>query len=322
MDFEKIEKKWASISLPKSGKGYEAHRIDGSCIPELMVGFNNAGNRCLILELPLGFDPEFTGEKMERLSSVYDKKENSLILELHDNYFHEEFNHLIVFLYSNVKDLKNHEESTKCFISIIRKWAVFFNPSASDRLSEEALWGIIGELTYLRELINSATSSNVNSILNSWKGPYDTNHDFYFDDKSVEVKTKSINGNAIKISSEHQLDLEQGLPLELMVVSLDKVPSNGETFLSLVNEIRDELFNLGGDSSILINALGQKKLSISELNKYDDFKFTLKSHIVYNCMDIDFPKIIRSKTNDAISRVKYSINLASEDQFITSKIDF
>lgn len=319
MDFEKLEKTWASISPTGSG-GY--YRIDSSCIPDLMIGYNKEGNRCLVLELPIAFDPEFTGEKMEKLNAAYIKKENCLILELLDNYFQGEFNHLIVFLYSKIKSIKDYKESTNQFISIIRKWAVFFNMSSSDRLSEEELWGLIGEMTYLRDLLGKSSPSMVNDILKAWQGPYDSNHDFYFHDKTVEVKTKSINGNTIKISSEHQLDMEQGLPLELLVVSLDKVSSNGETLLSLVNEIRDDIFRLGGDSSYINDALNQKRLRIGELDKYDNFKFILCSHVFYNCCDIDFPKIVKSQMSSAISRVKYSINVSSQEKFINSKIEF
>jgi hypothetical protein len=229
---------------------------------------------------------------------------------------------LVISLYFKIKDIKNYKESTTLFISTINMWASFLEDEKNDRHSEDLIKGLFGELSLLNELLKTADNSNVNYFLKSWKGPYDTNHDFYFDDNNIEIKTKNNSKSDVNISSEFQLEEEIGKSLQLVVVSLESVLLNGLTLEILVNQIRDKVISLNGDLSILYDTLKKKAITHRILSEYNIYQYTLISHIYYNCVENSFPRLIKSELPDNISGIKYKINLKGLESFIIKTVTF
>lgn len=304
-----LEEKWAGIILPKNAL-YAYQRIDSVCIPNLRVGITSQTNRCVILKLSSTLKFEFKDETKENLKTYFDDAENALVLELTDPFFNNLFTDLIISLYQSIKDIANEDQSTQLFINTVRYWSDFLKSKRNDFLSDEVIQGLYGELVYLEMLLN--TSKNpINEILESWKGPYDANHDFHFAEKNVEVKTKRKNGNIINIASEHQLEPEVGKALELAVVSIVPVKESGDTLKKILDRIREVTLTAGGRISIISDALAEKKLNFSNVVAYDNLQFRPEFIDVFDCEDKAFPKLINSELNDAIQGVTYRLALTS-----------
>jgi hypothetical protein len=320
MDAQSLEIKWQKISKP-SPMSYNLIHIDSNCFPELKIGFNDLGNRCLFLG-PLSYNPNYIGEIKENITTFYNIEHSSIILELTDNYYHSIFLDLVISLFFKIKDIKNEKDSTSLFILTIKMWSSFLENEKREKLSEDIIKGIFGELTFLKYLLKDSDYTNVNHFLNSWKGPFDANNDFYFDDKNVEVKTKNSSKKDVNISSEFQLELEHGKSLELLIVTLDKVMLNGTTLEEIINQIRERVICLNGDLTLLYQALKQKSLTPGVLSEYNSLRFILVSHQYYNCSVIGFPRIVKSELPNTISGVKYRINLDDLDLFLLKSINF
>jgi hypothetical protein len=318
MDPNLLESKWSTIPLPAVGN-YSFVFIDADCKPDLNIGLNSIGNRCLILSLPIGIKAEFFDQKLENISTKYNRDENILIIELTNNYLSSYFNDIIVSLYYKIKEEDDVTESTSIFIKTINEWCIFFTTRKDEKLDLDTIQGIIGELSVLNELLKNANSTSVNYFLNSWRGLYNDNNDFYLDDKNIEVKTKRDSKTSIKISSGYQLEEELDKQLELIVVSVELVSINGVTLYSLVEIIKHKILVNGGDLNILYTALKNKNLTFLNFKEYDCFNFQLISHTAYQVIDDLFPRLVHSKLSKSIVSLNYQLNLSNLNDFITYK---
>src|SRR5690606_581093 len=139
--------------------------------------------------------------------------------------------------------------------------------------------------------------------------------DFISDHIDTEVKTTDGNSD-IRISSEFQLEPELSKELHLAVVVLEKDLTGGISLRNLVSEIRYQIDNLLGDTSLLPNALFQKGLAYRNLNDYDNFRFKPRRIIIYDCLRPGFPVLVRSAIPAPIYQVSYRLRLASLNNFI------
>lgn len=323
MNTIQLESQWSRIKLQKNSR-FVTLRIDTNCKPDLNLGINFKNNRCLLLMLPQGFNISFIGETKENIKTTYKRKDNCIVLELLDSFYHNLFNDLIISLYFKINEIEDITESTSIFISTINKWSSFLAKARSGKLTKEVIKGLYGELTVVYELLIKSSFSDVNKVLNSWHGPYDTNTDFIFDKKNIEVKTKNYESSIVRISSEFQLDDEPGKDLELLVVSLEEDNKLGVDIETIVNKVKARIIDLNGDVSILFEALAQKNIFTHNLKEYNNYKFTLKKHETYSCNMIlenndVFPRIMNTLLPDFIKKVNYSINLQDLNGFIISQ---
>jgi len=321
MNIEELEIKWNKLQLPKTG-AYSYSRIDGVCLPDLHIGLSQKGNRCLILVLAPKSKIEFVGEKKENLETYFRKKEKHIVLELTDRFYNSFFVDLVVSLYYRIKDVSNDNDSARSFISLIQYWSDFLRAKKGKMLSTVAIKGMYGELIYLEYLLVNINLP-IDDKLNSWKGPYDDNHDFHFDEKNAEIKTKTIASNEVHISSEYQLEGVAGKNLELVVISVEDVSVNGDNLSSVLNRIRKYVLDKNGDISIISEALNKKNIQFSTVDIYDSHMFRLKTFEVFNCDDLDFPKLTSTSIGDSLRKVSYRLILKDlDDKLLIQTINF
>lgn len=315
-----IEQIWLQIF--HSGKGeFEYQLLTVDTIPQINIGFNRDSQRCLILELPTNYNKSFQQFEKQNLSLKFFPKERCLCIILNDDFFSDLFDDLILSIYFKINLINNPDDYSDLFIKHFFKWSAFFENKRSDNLSYNDVKGIFGELFYLKNLLTES-SLNADDILISWKGPYDTGHDFISDFKDYEIKTVESTKNSISISSEFQLESEKGKKLELVVISVFPDIENGLSLKNLVNDIRCLIFDKLGDSSIFFNALLQKNILPNHLDQYEIFKFRPIEQLTYDCSQNDFPKLIRSFIPAEINKVSYNIILNLIDQYIIQKKQF
>ena len=317
MDTLLLESKWSLIQTPQNNQ-IATLLIDADCIPDLRIGINSFGNRCIMLSFPLNFQVVFIGQTKQNITTVHRKTnfENALVIELTNNYLKSYFNDIIISLFYKIKGIQNINEYSEMFVRTIYEWCNFFANASTVKHSLEVIQGIIGELTVLYELINSADQTNVNYYLNSWKGLYDENNDFYLDQKNIEVKTKRDTKTTVRISSEFQLEPENEKSLELLVVSVEIVLVNGINLEYIIEKIKNKTLLFNGDLNILYNALNEKSLNILNFKDFNDYLFKIISHKVYETTIPNFPKIVYSELNESLTKITYDINTKNLDDFI------
>jgi hypothetical protein len=319
MDVSELDNKWNSLRPDTQGT-FKSLRLSADCIPELYIGLDANGIRCLILKLPAGHSINFASVIKQNLSIELFKESSWIILKLTNTVYKDLFNDLIISLYNKVKGLREVSEYTKILIDAFYRWNEFFEDSNSNRLSDEALMGIVGEMFYLLWEIQRNDPLKINEILSSWQGPFDKGQDFVFSNRNVEVKTKQENALDVRISSEFQLQAEIGKELSLVVVTV-AIDSAGLSITDLTNRIRTLVIERLGDFSILLRAFHQKGLTIINLSDYNHFKVRFLQMIAYDCMHPEFPKITVDTKSPLINTVKYNIRISELGGFIIDRYD-
>lgn len=223
-------------------------------------------------------------------------------------------------IYNKIFELSEPDRYVSELLKTYYKWSEFFQENSGNLLSDQQVKGVFGELIVLKNLLKSSLSNDINDILNSWKGLYDTGHDFINENQTLEVKTKDLNASTIKISSEYQLEPEIGKELELLVVNVLMEPLIGISLKDLFISIREYVIVHLADYTLLLKAISQKGLTIKKMEDFDHLKFKPVNIISYNCMAEDFPKIIRSFIPTSINSVSYKVNLNDLQSFIKTEI--
>lgn len=317
-----LKQKWSGLSDNTVTSGFRSLRISSACICELYIGVSKENKRCLILALPANKHLDFKGIQKENLSIEYFLEKNLIVLQLIDNDYFDLFDDLILSLYHGIKGISQVDEYSNHFIEAFYRWSEFFEDKKSDLLSEDAIKGLMGELLVLKSLITDPNRTEINFILNSWKGPYDKGNDFELETKNLEVKAKSPSGIDVRISSEFQLEVSTGKGLELIVVSLLSDFTVGISIRELIFEIKKLVQESSGENSILWKALSQKNITAKNVSQYDKYKFKPIDSISYNCASDDFPKLNRSNIPDGISGLKYNLRTNLLTPFIIEQREF
>jgi hypothetical protein len=311
---------WDTIS--HTGKGeFEYQLLSKDVIPQLNLGLNRDYQRCLILELPFGFKKEFRQFDGENLSLKYFSNERCICIILNDAYFFDLFDDVIFSIYDKINQINQPEEYSNDFVSYFYKWSSFFVKPKDLKLSKEEVQGLFGELHYLKDQI-SGSPQDTTFILNSWKGPYDSGHDFEFEFINYEIKTIDININSVKISSEFQLEPEAGKDLELKVIVVRQDTENGLSIMDLALQIKELIYQSSGDLVPFISALSQKSLTFKNIGEYDHYRFLALKEITYRCNESGFPKIISSDLPKEITKVSYRIRLSLIADYIKNEIEY
>jgi len=318
MKIQDINEKWLLIA-PGRRNGHLSVRIDSKSFPDLFIGLNNENNRSLILKLPKDYSPDFQSSVKQNLSLNLYSETGWVVLTLLDEQYFDLFDDLIFSIYNKIQSMSSAQLYVTEFLKTFYKWSEFFQESRVQSLSDEIIRGLFGELIVLSELLLKSASGEINDVLDSWKGPYDTNHDFVNESISAEVKTRLNSVSNIKISSEYQLQPDTGKALELLVVTLISDTVNGTSLLDLVHSIRDYVVSKLGDYTIILRGLSQKGLSIITLAEYEHLKFIPVMLVSYDCCHPDFPRLVRSNIAPAVSSVSYKLNVEEIKPFTLSE---
>ncbi|MBB6611781.1 PD-(D/E)XK motif protein [Pontibacter sp. Tf4] len=322
MNVAQLEQKWQRLSLENVSRGYKSLRVSPECLPDLYIGISKELRRCLILAVPRLHKVNVVNVIRENLTVEHFPDDNFIVLQLTDNSFNDLFNDLILSLHHRIRGIAAVEAYTGEFISALYRWSEFFENRRSDRLSGEQIKGVFGELLFLQSLLSASPAHEVNAVLDMWKGPFHTPHDFVLGQKDVEVKTKEISKGEIRISSEFQLQPDPGRDLELLVISVRTNPADGVSLKELSDAIRGMIREKQGDFSILLKALSAAGLSYHALEEYDTYRFTPVQETVYDCMHRDFPKLTASEIPEAVQNVRYDIQLSLLSNFILSEKEY
>jgi hypothetical protein len=122
--------------------------------------------------------------------------------------------------------------------TVLSDSANFFKSNKSG-LGKNEQMGLYGELILLEKLLNHFPKKSL-EVVNGWKGPTGSYHDFAYSDRSIEVKTTKKKIPEATIGSEKQLDRMKLTNLWLNAYSY--VPDSGrDTLPKIISRIEKKL---------------------------------------------------------------------------------
>ena len=320
MDRNELLSKWKLLeSACVDGEGY-LFRLSDDCIPDLNLWINPDGKRGLALKAPHLERVYQKAISKRNLVLEYIENEKMLAIVLLDSSYDIQFNDLILSIYNSIRSEKHAAEYGATFLKMFSTWIQFFEASNSETLSKEEVQGLFGELSVLLHFIKMSDVSQVNSILEAWRGPYDGIHDFVFDDLCCEVKTVGLRTSKIRIASEVQLDVSDHKRLELFVVYTDSSSDQTQSLEDIVTQVKSECERRRGDLTLLYVALYQKNLTIENLSNYSHYGYELLKISIFDCLSEGFPRLTPANIGEAISNVKYSLSLNALGNFKVSDV--
>lgn len=308
--------KWREIKPSKETKTYTALRISESCLPDLFLALDPDGYRCLLLSQPKELPVDIKENDRIKLSISHIPEKGYVLIKLKDPEFQDLFDDFILSMYNSIHRIGVPQAACKEFIKMFNRWSLFFEKFKGNKLSEEQIQGLFGELYVLLEYLNEDSVSEINNILDSWKGLYDQANDFEFDSKNVEVKTKKESNIYVKISSEYQLEKIPNKDLELIVVSVKLDLLEGRSLHDMIVEISDLIDKKHGDLYLLHHALSQKKLTVENLIEYNNYKYVVTKRESFDAGHENFPRLNVSNIDSEISSLKYKLRVTNLDEYL------
>lgn len=188
---------------------------------------------------------------------------------------------------------------------VLARWRDLLERRTGSRLGQSEERGLVGELLFLRELVERDPARR----LGWWTGPSAKPHDFRAGEVAVEVKTTgSVDGRRVEIHGLEQLDAPPGVRLHVRWYRILDDPS-GESVTDLVSSL-EELGVGQADLESLLQLVGWARPDTPE----DERRYILREDALY-VVGSEFPRIVRGtlppKSAAAIESVSYAVDLVA-----------
>lgn len=199
-------------------------------------------------------------------------------------------------------------------ITVFNDWKNLLKNARSNKLSDQKIIGLIGELIFLKQLFK--TTEDYSSCLNAWTGPNGGDEDFSWNGKLYEIKsTSSAKNNKITINSLRQLN-EEHIASYLVHMSMsrsDGVDSNSLSLFGICEEIIDSI----GNNFTNKTSFEDKLLKVGYIHdqRYKTPTFNLDKKTFYHVTE-QFPVIKTNEIDARIYNVRYDLDLGKCSEFI------
>lgn len=254
----------------------------------------------------------FKGVEIYTLQSETENK-IELYIYLLDNDLKDIFSLFIQNILEDIEKDVTESEAIKTTLNVVSKWKKLFDKINFNGLSIKQQKGLIGELLFLKYLLNNEkTSANA---VNAWTGAEQEfqSKDFTLGSVGIEIKFTSSKQPRIKVSSERQLDTENLSDLFLVLYSTEAVKDNGFSLNSLVAQIRQTISN--DEERSIFNAKLQLNGYFDEDSEHYGKMYSLKKIFGFTVTS-DFPKIVKNQLPLGIYDTSYSIEISAVESFI------
>ena len=190
------------------------------------------------------------------------------------------------------------------------QWKLFMQNEKIDELKPFEQQGLIGELTFLKTLIEKI---GVKDGLEAWRGPEKEPKDFLFSSIGIEVKTKQGGRKGqVQISSEFQLSIDNLSELFLVVFTIEKSSEINPNSFNLPQKIEEvKSYIIKNDVNYIDEFLGKLyKCRYDEKHKYLD-NFWLVVDPYYAFLINENSPVITNENIDCkyLSEIKYKLAL-------------
>ena len=183
------------------------------------------------------------------------------------------------------------------------------------KMSVNAAKGLYAEFLVLKQYLDEGQYTQV-EVLQGWHRPAPANHDFDYEDFSLEVKATSRDSTTIKITSEHQLMAIDDKPLHLHLYRIDTVEKSnedtlGELFLLIKEQLETGLvnvFEMKCAEDKFCKYLGPEHMPL-------DYKFLIIEDFLFGVNQELFPRIKKEKIDIGLSKISYNLDISSIEEF-------
>ena len=205
------------------------------------------------------------------------------------------------------KDETTHKDALNKVIRRYSQWLKLLDHKRSTLLSENAQKGLIAELSFLKDMIDSGAGM-VDAIA-GWVGPEGADQDFVYKDGWYEIKATGISSTSVTISSIEQLDCAD--PGKLVVYRIDKCAPAQAGSITLYRIVHDLFSKLSTNPASLDEfVLKLASAGYIDMQEYDMHFFVISSKQAYWVTDT-FPKLGRAILPKEITEAEYQIDLPS-----------
>lgn len=196
------------------------------------------------------------------------------------------------------------ERLLRTLLTRIRSWQEFMRKGAQ-ALSPEAEIGLVGELSFLRAVVESGVPAAL--AIEAWVGPLEGIQDFELGTGAVEVKaTLSSNGFPAKIGSLDQLDDSLRKPLFLAGIRFSQGAS-GSNLPEFAESVRVSLAGDGGALQMFADRLLAAGFHEAHADRYPR-RFALDRMRIVEVGE-GFPRMVPGTVPAGIRRAVYEIDL-------------
>ena len=185
----------------------------------------------------------------------------------------------------------------------IEKWRQFFKNPIRKKLSDDAVIGLMGELTLIDELMDCG----IQGASELWNGPIKAAQDFHGENVAIEVKTAVTNKlEYVHISSEEQLDACNWKNLFLIAYRAERNDATGIKLPDMIKKIEGRISE--SQKSRLRACLICLGYEFGNEEAYTK-GYTIKERKIYQVCD-EFPNLTRHDLPKGIMDIKYKLSLS------------
>lgn len=238
---------------------------------------------------------------------------NIMTVNLKNPTFREQFNDWTERFIEKIDSKNTSEILIEKFNNEIK--AIILLGQKEKKLSMASARGLYGELLVLKSHLDNGKYSQ-DKILEGWHRPAPANHDFDYQDYTLEVKTVSRSNTTFKVTTEDQLTAMEEKPLKLVLYRIENVNKSEIDSLGLLyNEIIKTLepslinvFEIKCAEDAFCEYLGPEHMPLN-------YKFSIIEKYTYDVNQNDFPRIRKDNLDTGISKVSYNLDISSINNF-------
>ena len=310
---------WTRIIRPDVDELYTALRVDADHPYNFFWGIDLKLRRLLILKHR---SSKSGSRQLPQLKEIEvqifhtDDGFDYLIWALEDVSHETLFHELCLDVTKAAFDSQSEDDAIRMSLERTKQWQKMMRPISV--LSRESQMGLIGELLILdRFLLNSVPAE---IAVRSWVGPFGAPRDFDLGLLNIESKTRSSGmSHEVMISSELQLDLSPEINLILCVNELVEATDHTDGYS--VSELAASIRNKINPSESLALELFDERIEAVGLTNKDDYSKQKWLDCGTELFQVSglFPKLVSREIPNAISKVRYSIDLDFCQNFLINE---
>ncbi len=275
---------------------------------EWHVAYVTPTNKALIIITDM---PIETLDSSKSINTVCHKRDDGtyyISFQLVENSQEDVFINMCSNLIEYSRDALTEKDALKRVAMRYKQWRRLMEYRNLAILSDEKRRGLIGELLYMKSIINGAKP--MKDVLSGWVGPDGADQDFVYDAIWREIKTTGLSSDQISIHSLEQLGGRADIG-ELHVYRVDPCAPEAEGSFTLRKLIKYFIDLFDGDIGLIeeftnkLNAVGYVDMEL-----YDSYPYKFSGSDIYDVNE-SFPRITRNDTRSEIIRVEYTLSISS-----------
>jgi hypothetical protein len=177
---------------------------------------------CINFDSSIDLNTLFT-PRLENISFI--KVDNTITVNLKNPDFRDFFNDWVERFSLKINDNDVTELIIEKFNKEIK--ALILLGKKENKLSWETARGLYGEFLVIKKYLIANNLSQLN-VIEGWHRPAPANHDFDYQELSLEVKTISRDSTTVKITSQFQLESFENKPLILNCFRIEKIEKSND----------------------------------------------------------------------------------------------